>query len=199
MMTLMSANVYPCPSFVAAAGSVSTANFDVPLLLQVLRCRHGNLHCKERHNHVELLGNRFFKPLWYVTAVRSTLHIMLVLLFCSLSLSQLPNPFAPSLPPSLSLPRLSSIPNKGNLVVAVIVISMLTFISSWVLRFAHGRSAADPSVVDRLWSIVPWCYAWYMCYAASSSTAAVSASTFHRLLIMASDSCLIHLFFVGST
>jgi len=72
----------------------------------------------------------------------------------------------------------------GNLVVAVVIISILTFISSWVLRFAHGRSAADPSVVDRLWSIVPWCYAWYMCYAASSS-GTVSDSTFQRLLIMA--------------
>ena len=55
----------------------------------------------------------------------------------------------------------------GQLVFLVTLLALAVWVTSVVLGFVvHKRGTSDPSIVDRLWSIVPACYMWYLYHAA---------------------------------
>lgn len=75
----------------------------------------------------------------------------------------------------------------GQLVFLVTVLALAVWAGSVVLGFiVHKRGTSDPSIVDRLWSIVPACYMWFMYYAAvKGSGGAVDDGTRDRLRLIA--------------
>ena len=70
----------------------------------------------------------------------------------------------------------SSISNAGRLLAlqATIVLCFAVWASS---VYSGGPRQSDPSIVDRLWSITPWCYTWWFFLSAPAFDA--------RLLLMA--------------
>jgi steroid 5-alpha reductase family enzyme len=73
----------------------------------------------------------------------------------------------------------------GQLVFLVTVLALAVWAGSVVLGFfVHRRGTSDPSIVDRLWSIVPACYMWYLYFAAARGGAS-DAGTQERLRLMA--------------
>jgi len=53
------------------------------------------------------------------------------------------------------LPDFASVFGKAR--IATVILGMLV----WAASVAKGGRNPDPSIVDRLWSITPWCYCWY--------------------------------------
>lgn len=78
----------------------------------------------------------------------------------------------------------------GQLVFSVTMLALGVWALSVFLGFVvHKRGTSDPSIVDRLWSIVPACYMWFLYYAAcngqGSDTGAYDQGTKDRLRLIA--------------
>ena len=76
----------------------------------------------------------------------------------------------------------------GQLVFLVTAFALLVWVGSVYLGKKHDRGCSDPSIVDRLWSIVPAVYCWWMWRAAAAEGSGVDAGSTERLFLIA---CLV--------
>ena len=84
--------------------------------------------------------------------------------------------------------RVENVHAFEHLVFYVTVLMLVVFLGTLILgHIVHKRGTADPSLVDRLWSIVPAVYCSFLYYRATLEIADsnMDAGTGHRLLLVA--------------
>lgn len=59
----------------------------------------------------------------------------------------------------------------GRQVLGTIVIGLCTWVISVILGLAHGGQTSDPSLVDRMWSVLPCLYVWHLLLSAPTALA----------------------------